>query len=149
VSRLLPPDPYLLDTNILLRLVRDDNLARWVEATYAFIGQGMNPLISSVSEGEIRSLALQFGWGRTRQARLEAVLGRAIAVPLEFAGVIEAYARIDAHCRRMGTPIGENDTWIAATAHATGSRLLTTDHDFDQLDPTFLVRDWIDPAQHR
>jgi predicted nucleic acid-binding protein len=39
--------------------------------------------------------------------------------------------------------------WIAATAHATGARLLTTDHDFDHLDPTFLARDWIDPERHR
>jgi tRNA(fMet)-specific endonuclease VapC len=60
---------------------------------------------------------------------------------------IGAYARIERHCRRVGRPIGENDTWIAATAHATRARLLTTDTDFDPLDPSFLVRDWIDPAQ--
>lgn len=27
-----------------------------------------------------------------------------------------------------------------------GARLLTTDKDFDQLDPVFLTHDWIDPV---
>ena len=45
-----------------------------------------------------------------------------------------------------GVPMGKNDVWIAATAHVTGARLLTTDRDFDHLDPTFLGRDWVDPA---
>jgi tRNA(fMet)-specific endonuclease VapC len=68
-------------------------------------------------------------------------------VPLDYPGVVEAYARIDAHCRRLGTPIGENDTWIAAATYATGARLLTTDRDFDHLSPTFITREWIDPKQ--
>lgn len=143
------PDLYLLDTNILLHLVRQDALARWVEATYAFIGRGVSPLTTIISEGEMRSLALQFRWGPARVARLDTLLARALSVPLDFTGVIDAYARIDAHCRRLGTPLGENDTWIAATAHATGARLLTTDRDFDHLDPAFLTRDWIDPDRDR
>ena len=65
------------------------------------------------------------------------------------AWIAAASSLIDAHCRRMGTPIGENDTWIAATVYATRARLLTTDHDFDHLDPTFLTRNWIDPEQYR
>jgi len=42
--------------------------------------------------------------------------------------------------------MGKNDLWIAATAHVTGATLLTTDKDFDHLDPQFLVRVWINPA---
>ena len=51
---------------------------------------------------------------------------------------------IDAHLQRTGRPLGKNDVWIAATAAVTGARLLTTDKDFDRLDPLFLSRDWID-----
>src|SRR3954454_11965517 len=51
--------------------------------------------------------------------------------------MIEACARIDAHCRRIGTPIGENATGIAATAGATGARLITTDRDFDRAGSLF------------
>jgi len=42
--------------------------------------------------------------------------------------------------------IGQNDLWIAAAAKATGATLLTTDRDFDHLDPTQLQRIHIDPA---
>src|SRR6187431_2299147 len=98
----LHSDLYQLDTNILLHLVRDSALARWVEATYSLIRQGASPLISVVTEGEMRSLAIQFGWGSGRVARLDALLARSISAPLDYAGVIEAYARIDSHCRRLG-----------------------------------------------
>ena len=144
-----PAAPDLLDTPLLLHLVRRDALATWALDHYGFLREASQPLVSIVSVGEIYAIALRLGWGHQRRQRLEDLLARARVVPLDFSGVIEAYARIDAHCRRMGTPIGENDTWIAATAHATGARLLTTDKDFDYLDPTFLTRDWIDPEQHR
>ena len=52
---------------------------------------------------------------------------------------------IDAHRQRAGHPLAKSDAWIAATASVTGARLLTTDKDFDDLDPLFLSRDWIDP----
>jgi tRNA(fMet)-specific endonuclease VapC len=58
---------------------------------------------------------------------------------------IRAYAVIDAYARRAGHPLGDNDAWIAATAAVTGARLLTTDKDFDRLDPMFLRREWINP----
>jgi predicted nucleic acid-binding protein len=34
--------------------------------------------------------------------------------------------------------MGKNDLWIAATAFVTKSTLLTTDDDFDHLDPQFI-----------
>lgn len=136
---------YLWDTNILVHYIRNDALAQRLERIYSFRAQPMSPLISVVTEGEIESLALQFAWGTAKQQRLQDLLGRLIVVPLDFSGIIDAYARIDIHCRRSGRPIGENDLWIAATAHATGARLVTTDSDFDHLDPIFLRRDWIDP----
>lgn len=138
---------YLLDTNILVHYIRNDTLSQQVEASYRLRAQQVGPLISAVTEGEIESLALQFGWGAEKRRRLQELLGRLIVVPLDFAGVVEAYARIDSHCRKRGVPVGENDLWIAATTHATGARLITTDKDFNHLDPIFLSRDWIDPAR--
>ncbi len=138
-------EPLLLATSIVLHLARGSELGRRVEATYAFGALAVNPLVSIVTEGELRSLALQFGWGAGKQARLEEILGRALVVPLEYEGVVEAYARIDHYCRQIGRPVGENDVWIAASAHATGARLVTTDRDFDALCPRFIRRDWIDP----
>jgi len=143
------PALYLPDTSIFVHYVRDDALAEWVRVTYRFDDPATSLIISVVNEGELRSLALQFGWGHRRLERLERLLAQAVVVPLDYPGIIESYARIDAHCRKMGTPIGENDAWIAATARAAGARLLTTDRDFDPIHPTFVNRDWIDPTQHR
>jgi tRNA(fMet)-specific endonuclease VapC len=66
-------------------------------------------------------------------------------VSIDDSEIIRAYAVIDAHSQRTGQPLGKNDAWIAATASVTGARLLTTDKDFDRLDPLFLLHDWIDP----
>jgi tRNA(fMet)-specific endonuclease VapC len=141
--------PLLLDTPILLHLVRRDALAEWALGYYRFLEQASQPLVSVVSVGEIYAISLRLGWGHAKRQQLERILDQALTVPLDYPRLVEAYARIDTHCRRMGTPLGENDTWIAATAHATGARLLTTDRDFNHVAPTFLSLDWIDPEHHR
>jgi predicted nucleic acid-binding protein len=138
-------EPRLPDTNILVHLIRDDRLARRIEADYGFRRPSTLSIISAVVEGEIESLALQFRWGDARKQRMRDLLDGFLLVPLGYSGIVAAYARIDTHCRQIGRSMGQNDLWIAATAHATGARLITTDTDFDHLDPLFLTRDWIDP----
>ena len=59
--------------------------------------------------------------------------------------ILGHYADIDSYCVSKGIKIGDNDTWIAATAAATGALLLTTDKDFDPLDGRFLRRHYIEP----
>ncbi len=104
------------------------------------------PFISIVTEGEIRALALQFDWGITKQSRMEDLLNYFIVIPIPFSRIVDAYAEIDDYSRRNGFVLGKNDIWIAATAHVTQARLLTTDKDFDHLHGGFLQRDWIDPV---
>jgi tRNA(fMet)-specific endonuclease VapC len=140
------PGRYLLDTNILVAYIRAGDLGHWIEANYSLKTTPVAPLISVVSEGEIRSLALQFHWGRVRLRQLHDVVGQFVSVPLEFPGLLDAYAEIDHLSRQLGRPMGENDVWIAAAARATNTHLLTTDRDFDHLHPTMLQRDWIDPT---
>ena len=51
------------------------------------------------------------------------------------------YAELDYHNRktlRPARPMGENDTWIAATTVAVDGVLVTTDSDFDHLSPDFI-----------
>lgn len=136
----------ILDTNILLAYVRGNVLYQRIEAQYELRTVDPVPIISVVAEGELRSLALQFGWGEVRMQSMEELLGYFTVVPLPFEGVVEAYARIEDYGRRMGVAMGKNDVWIAATAHVTGAQLLTTDGDFDHLDGIFLSRDWVEPA---
>lgn len=139
---------YLLDTGILLHLNRGSTLAGVLEAKYALCTTPSVPLISVVTVGELNSLARQLGWGQTRWLRLQVLLQQVHAIPLETAGIIDAYGEIDHYSIRIGRTMGKNDLWIAATAHVTGARLLTLDQDFDHLDPQFLTRDYIDPKAH-
>jgi predicted nucleic acid-binding protein len=143
----LPSPPlYLLDTNILVHYVRASDLYRRVETIYSLTAISTRVLCSIINEGEIRSLARRWNWGAARLLVLEALLARLTRVPLEYAGIVDAYADMDDYLRRRGQALSKNDIWIAATARATGARLLTTDRDFDPLTPAFLARDWIDPV---
>ncbi len=72
-----------------------------------------------------------------------------LRVPVDTEDVFEAYAMIDAYSESIGHPMGKNDIWVAAAANATGSVIVTTDTDFDHLQPDFLTVDWIDPEQFR
>ena len=137
---------YLLDTNILVHLVRADSVWSRVRTTYQPLLTDPRPMISVITAGELRSLALQFNWKTEKIDQMEFYLGYFTRVSIDDPEIIRAYSVIDAHTQRIGQPLGKNDVWIAATASVTGARLLTTDKDFDRLDPVFLSRNWIDPA---
>jgi len=141
----LPP-LHLLDTNVLVHLVRGDAVWARVRATYQPLLIEPRPLISVVTSGELRSLALQFNWKAEKIDQMEFYLAYLQRVSIDDSEIIRAYSVIDAHLQRTGQPLGKNDIWIAATAAVTGARLLTTEKDFDRLAPLFLTRDWIDPA---
>ena len=136
----------ILDSNILLHYVRQNPLAADIEARYALTTANPAPIISIVTEGELRALALQLAWGAQKRQQLEYLLGYFPIIPLPFSQIVSVYAEIDDYSRRNGVAMGKNDIWIAATASVTGARLLTTDKDFDHLDGVFLSRDWIDPV---
>ena len=139
------PVLYLLDTNILVHFVRANRLWAWIRGRYDLLATAPRPLISVVTVGELRSLALQYGWGAAKLEQMEFALGYFKTVTIDDPAIIERYAVIDAHFQTRGQSLGKNDVWIAATAAAAGARLLTTDKDFDPLTPDFIERDWIDP----
>jgi predicted nucleic acid-binding protein len=60
------PDLYLLDTNILVHLVRGDHAGEEIKAKYAPYTKDPKPLICAVTDGELRSLSLLFSWGPYR-----------------------------------------------------------------------------------
>ena len=136
----------ILDSNILLHYIRESPLAEVIEARYALTTADPAPLVSVVSEGELRALALRLAWGAAKRQRMEGLLSYFTVIPLPFADVVKTYAEIDDYSRRKGVTMGKNDIWIAATASVTGSRLLTSDKDFDHLDGVYLGRDWMDPV---
>jgi len=53
-----------------------------------------------------------------------------LAVPKEAA---DYYARMKKYAEQHGTPLSENDLWIAATAMALDAILVTADSDFQRI----------------
>lgn len=139
---------YVLDTNILLIYLRDPLTKAQIEQQYDPFAAPNNPIISIVSVGEIKSIALQNQWSGKRLAAVEALLQKAIITDIKYEPILQNYAEIDAFSqgRLMARPLGlsarnmgKNDLWIAATAAVSNAQLLTTDHDFDHLHGNFLT----------
>lgn len=130
----------LLDTNILVHLVRQNGVGVQVEADHGLASRPDRPLISFVTMAEMHALALKFGWGPRRQANLRALLEHLVVVHIHQGDILEHYASIDHHSEKVVKParrMGQNDMWIAATAAALSAVLVTTDGDFDHLVPGF------------
>jgi tRNA(fMet)-specific endonuclease VapC len=137
---------YIIDTNILVHYVGDDGTWSRLRTDYQLLLIEPIPILSIVTTGELRSLALQWGWGPAELDRMEFILGYLDVVPVEDPTLVDKYAEIDAHFQRRGRKLGKSDPGIAAASVLFDARLLTTDRDFDELDPLFLKRDWIAPV---
>ena len=112
---------YLLDTNICIYIKRERPAA--VRARMARQRPGSLGM-SVVTWGE-----LQFGASKSQQADAAranlAALTQVIAVLPMSEEVAGHYGDIRAVLERQGTPIGNNDLWIAAHARAEGLTLVT------------------------
>lgn len=115
--------------------------------------------MSAINHGEILALAEKRGWGEPRRTRLEEVLRHLPTLDVNQLSIIRAYALIDAWSSgsavdapndapppKPARKMGQNDLWIAATAHAAGLVLVGTDKDFDHLSGVWLEFEYIDPA---
>lgn len=141
-----PPSRVVLDTCVLVHLLRGNDLGRKIDAEFGLSRGKVTALLSAVTLGEARSLALQWSWGSDRIQRLERLFRELIVMAVDLDPVLERYAVIDKHSRDVGRKMGKNDLWIAATAAATHATLLSTDRDFDHIDPTLVSHVWINPA---
>jgi tRNA(fMet)-specific endonuclease VapC len=129
---------HLLDTNILLALVRGQGLGSHIDQRFGLSGATQRPLVSIVSHGEIWVMARRNNWGTGRCQALRTMLDNLVTVQLDHPQVIEAYVHLDLYSHnhpRGARNMGKNDLWIAAAARASGATLLTTDQDFAHLIP--------------
>jgi tRNA(fMet)-specific endonuclease VapC len=114
---------YLLDTSILIYLANRRSPA--VDARFARLRPGQVAM-SCITFGELL-------YGAEKSARREAVLRtlqrlaeKIRVLPLERS-VSTEYGRLRAALERKGTPLGNNDLWIAAHALAAQLTLVTND----------------------
>ena len=140
------PIRYLLDTNILVHLIRQDALWAKLRDRFNLLVAEPTPLISIVTAGELRSLATQNDWGPKKLDQIEFALGYFVRFPVDDERLVRAYAGIDSAMIGRGVEMGKNDLWIAATTLVTGAHLLTTDKDFVPLTPSVIPGERIDPT---
>src|SRR5258708_27068170 len=94
-AQLIPAPVYLLDTNILLHLIRGKYTGLHIEATFQLRKQLYTPFICVVTHGEIWSLARENGWGQAKRRALEVMLSNLVTVDINVDQVFEAYVEIE------------------------------------------------------
>ncbi len=150
---------FLLDTNMLLGFTRKAAWAQWAYQTYDLGNESTMVFTSVICRGELLALAEKNGWGTNKRESLVEVLNRFPTVDLNKEPILNHYASLDTwtHGRpvidssrsvppKPAITMKQNDLWIAATAVATGAKLITTDKDFDHLDGIWLDRIFVDQS---
>lgn len=141
---------YVLDTNVLVHTLRNSTTFQVIEQNYDPYSVHNAALISTVSIGELYSLAKRNRWGINLLQKLQHLLTHVQPIAVEGIDLMDAYSDIDAFSQgkhpslrlgRSALNMGKNDLWIAATAHVLDIPLLTTDNDFDHLQDTYIQID--------
>jgi tRNA(fMet)-specific endonuclease VapC len=129
---------YLLDTNICIYLTKQQHPA----LTARFQSLAENEVAMSViTYGE-----LQFGAQKSQKPKqvLDALERLSLAIPVlaMTTDTSQHYGEIRAHLQKQGTPIGNNDLWIAAHARAEGLILVTNNvREFERV-PDLKFENW-------
>jgi tRNA(fMet)-specific endonuclease VapC len=140
-------DLLLLDTNVLIHLIRGKDAGLRMRDELGLVERPERPIISIVTVGEVRALALKFDWGAGKRGALDDLIRQLVIVGIDSDEVLTTYAEIDHYSKKVvkpARPLGQNDIWIAACACVYGGHLLTTDRDFDHLTPKFIQRTRVD-----
>lgn len=130
---------FLLDTDTFSELAR----GRRPQLAARFARHPLAQLaVSPITVGEIRFGLATALLPASLVARTEALLQDIICLTMG-ATVSLHYAALRAHLRRAGTPIGPNDTWIAAHALAEDLTLVTgNEREFKRV-PGLKVENWL------
>ena len=121
------PHRFLLDTNVMIAMRNQDR------SITRRITPEMDLYLPCIALGEMFS-------GAQRSDRVQENLQAIKAFSKVFpvlpcnAGTAEAYGSLAAYLLNKGTPIPENDIWIAAIAHQRRLTLITRDTHFQYID---------------
>jgi tRNA(fMet)-specific endonuclease VapC len=140
---------YVLDTNVLLHLIRGQDLGAKIDQAFGLTSTLHRQIVSIVTQAELWVIADRKGWGLAKRNTLQQALDNLVVIPIDGTDLVEAYVRIaraDSEAVEGARNMGKNDIWIAATAFYTQLPLLTTDKDFRFLHNDLLQVMWIDPS---
>ena len=129
---------YLLDTNICIYIAKQrppEVARRFTRLAAGTVG------MSLITYGELRYGAEKSVRGAEALATLDQLVELIPVLELS-AGVGETYGKLRAHLERLGTPIGNNDLWIAAHALALGVTLVSNNtREFERV-PKLKLQNW-------
>lgn len=131
---------YLLDTNICIYIAKQRPPS--VAQRFAKLATG-SVAMSLITFGELRYGAEKSQHRTGALATLES-LQALIPVITPNAAVGTSYGALRAHLERAGTPIGNNDLWIAAHALALGVTLVSNNtREFEHV-PKLKLANWVE-----
>lgn len=130
---------YLLDTNICIYIAKHkppEVLARFNELEAGEVA------MSVVTYGELYNGAMKSQHQAVALQKLAQLLTFIPALPLADT-VGQHYGEIRSHLEQAGTPIGNNDLWIAAHARELGITLVTNNlREFERV-PGLVAENWV------
>ncbi len=138
---------YLLDTNVILKCLQSRDFKEDLQQKTKVFDADNQAIISIVTIGELKALAMRNGWGNIKIGLMLNFLQNFIILSINAEDITDKYAEIDTFSQRKHPTLshnlsarnmGKNDLWIAASAAITQSILLTFDKDFEHLNEFFL-----------
>jgi tRNA(fMet)-specific endonuclease VapC len=138
---------YLLDTNVILKCLQNRDYKEKIQQQNQVFDADNQVIISIVTIGELKALAMRNGWGNAKIGLMLNFLQNFIILSITAQDITDKYAEIDTFSQGKhptmshnlsARNMGKNDLWIAASAAITQSTLLTFDKDFEHLQHHFL-----------
>jgi predicted nucleic acid-binding protein len=137
----MPVDVVVLDTNVWSHLFGMKARATGDVARWRALLTGKTVAIAAQTRAELLAWPLINNIGEARASRIRVHLDLTATIPVDEP-VIQRFARLTADARRRGDALGSKlhtaDRWIAATALAIDSPLLTADGVFGH-DPDLVL----------
>ena len=124
----------ILDTNAVSALLAGD------AALASLLGEAERHHLPTIVLGEYRYGLLRARDGGRLGRLLDLLAAESIVLPVS-AATADHYAAVREGLRQQGTPIPENDVWIAALARQHRLPLVSRDRHFDQV-PELTRREW-------
>jgi tRNA(fMet)-specific endonuclease VapC len=135
-------DLYLIDTNIVIAAMKGHE-----EVRQRLEAEELSAIrLSAIVLGELEFGAEKSAYGERNRARLATLAKRLLLVGIDYETTWH-YGQVRALLEHRGTPIGANDTWIAAQALAIGATLVTdNEREFARV-PGLALENWLLPPR--
>lgn len=109
----LAGEQLVLDTNVLVHLLRPGAAGQALDGAYALSTRIPRAIVPAVVTGELKAFAYYRGWGGEKLAKLEKLITSLPVADYASPQLVDTYARFDVLSRARGRKMGKNDLWIA------------------------------------